>query len=94
MTSSSPLPFPPELQAPGTDASPYEAVAAVADLPPGAMLRISRGDLDVLIVHSEAGIVAIEDRCPHMAAPLSVGSAGGLHPPLPAAPRIVRPARR
>jgi 3-phenylpropionate/trans-cinnamate dioxygenase ferredoxin subunit len=84
MTSSSPLPFPPELQAPGTDASPYAAVAAVADIPPGTMLRISWGDLDVLIAHSEAGIAAIEDRCPHMAAPFSVGRLEGciLHCPL------------
>jgi nitrite reductase/ring-hydroxylating ferredoxin subunit len=84
MTSSSPQPFPPELQAPGTMASPYEAVAEEADVPPGTMLRISRGDVDVLIVHSEAGVAAIEDRCPHMSAPFSVGRLEGcvLHCPL------------
>jgi nitrite reductase/ring-hydroxylating ferredoxin subunit len=48
------------------------------------MLRISRGDLDVLIVHCEAGIAATEDRCPHMSAPLSEGRLEGclVHCPL------------
>jgi nitrite reductase/ring-hydroxylating ferredoxin subunit len=84
MTSPNPQPFPPELQATGTSASPYEPVAAVSHIPPGTMLRISRGDLDLLIVHSEAGVAAVEDRCPHMAAPLSVGRLEGcvLHCPL------------
>jgi nitrite reductase/ring-hydroxylating ferredoxin subunit len=41
------------------------------------MLRVSRGDLDVLIANSGAGLVAIEDRCPHMSAPLSVGRLEG-----------------
>ncbi len=84
MTSPGPQPFPPGLQAPGTSASPYEDVAALADVPPGTMLRVTRGDLDVIIVHSEAGVAAIEDRCPHMAAPLSVGRLEGclIHCPL------------
>ena len=84
MTSPVALPFPPALQAPGTAGAPFEAVASLADLPPGSMLRITRGDLDVLVVHSEAGLVAIEDRCPHMAAPLSVGRLEGclVHCPL------------
>jgi nitrite reductase/ring-hydroxylating ferredoxin subunit len=53
-------------------------------LPPGTMRRISRSDLDVLLVHCEAGIVATEDRCPHMAAPLSEGRLEGcvVHCPL------------
>ncbi len=56
----------------------------MADVPPGTMLRITRGDLDVLIVHGEAGVAAIEDRCPHMAAPFSVGRLEGclIHCPL------------
>jgi 3-phenylpropionate/trans-cinnamate dioxygenase ferredoxin subunit len=84
MTSPAPLPFPAALQAPGTAGAPFEALATLADLPPGAMLRVSRGDLDVLIVHSEAGIAATEDRCPHMAAPLSAGHLEGcvVHCPL------------
>ena len=84
MTPPSPLAFPARLRAPGTTDAPYEALAALADLPPGALLRVSRGDLDILIAHTEAGLLAIEDRCPHMAAPLSVGRLEGciLHCPL------------
>jgi nitrite reductase/ring-hydroxylating ferredoxin subunit len=84
MTPPRPLAFPARLRAPGTADAPYEALVALADLPPGALLRVSRGDLDILIAHSEAGLLAIEDRCPHMAAPLSVGRLEGciLHCPL------------
>jgi naphthalene 1,2-dioxygenase system ferredoxin subunit len=48
-----------------------------ADLPPGSLRRVTRDDLDVLLAHTEAGIVAVEDRCPHMAAPLSIGTLEG-----------------
>ena len=71
------LPFPRELLAPGTRDAPFQAVADLADLPPGRMLRVSRGDLDLLIANTDAGLVAIDDRCPHMAAPLSVGRLEG-----------------
>ncbi|HET7027952.1 MAG TPA: Rieske 2Fe-2S domain-containing protein, partial [Candidatus Limnocylindrales bacterium] len=46
-------------------------------LPPGAMRRVSRGDLDVLLAHTSEGIAAVDDRCPHMSAPLSLGSLDG-----------------
>jgi 3-phenylpropionate/trans-cinnamate dioxygenase ferredoxin subunit len=84
MTSPAPLAFPAALRAPGTAEAPFEVVADLDTLPAGAMLRISRGDLDVLLVHSDEGIAAIEDRCPHMAAPFSVGHLDGcvLHCPL------------
>jgi len=49
----------------------------VADLPIGAMRRVTNGDLDVLLAHTVDGIVATEDRCPHMSAPLSVGELDG-----------------
>ena len=68
---------PPALAAPGTAGAPFVAVLPVADLPPGAMLRVSRGDLDLLLAHVPAGLLATEDRCPHMAAPLSMGSLDG-----------------
>ena len=71
------LPFPPELQAAGTHDAVFEAAVALADLPQGSMRRITRGDLDLLIAHTEAGIVAIDDRCPHMSAPFSVGRLEG-----------------
>jgi 3-phenylpropionate/trans-cinnamate dioxygenase ferredoxin subunit len=68
-----PLAYPPQLQAVGTEGRPFEPVLEIGDLPPGAMCRISRGDLDVLLAHTARGIVATDDRCPHMSAPLSIG---------------------
>ena len=68
-----PLDYRRELQAPGTKHAPYEAVLQVAELPLGAMRRVTRGDLDILLANTPAGIVATDDRCPHMSAPLSVG---------------------
>ena len=72
-----PAPFPPELLAPGVDAEPspgaWLAVLDAAELPAGAMRRVSRDDLDVLLAHTPDGIVATDDRCPHMSAPLSIG---------------------
>ncbi len=75
-----PAPYPGQLQAPGTSAdagASFEPLLATADLPPGSMRRVTRGDLDVLLAHPPAGIVAVDDRCPHMAAPLSLGELDG-----------------
>ena len=77
MTTPAPLVFPSTLQAAGTADGPYEPLARVDELPPGAMRRVTIGDLDVLLAHTEEGIAAIEDRCPHMAAPLSSGQLDG-----------------
>ncbi len=77
MTTPALLPFPPVLRVPGAAAAPWVRLAAVADLPPGALLRVSRGDLDLLLAHTAAGIAVVEDRCPHMAAPLSIGRLDG-----------------
>ena len=41
------------------------------------MRRVTDGDLDVLVAHTPAGIVAVDDRCPHMSAPLSIGDLEG-----------------
>ncbi len=68
-----PAPFRPELLAPGVDPGAWQPVLAVADLPAGTLRRVSRGDLDVLLAHTPDGIVATDDRCPHMSAPLSIG---------------------
>ena len=65
------------LLAPGASGAPWTRVAALADVPPGRLLRVTRGDLDVLVAHAEAGLVAIDDRCPHMGAPLSIGRLDG-----------------
>ena len=72
------LPFPPALlalRAPATRA--FRATIPAADLPPGAMRRVTFGDLDVLLAHTDLGIVAVDDRCPHMSAPLSIGELDG-----------------
>ena len=71
------MPIPPGLVAPGTDGAPFQAVASLAELPPGALLRVTRGDLDVLVAHTDAGLVATDDRCAHMSAPLSLGALDG-----------------
>ena len=70
-------PYPAHLQAPGTAGAAFEAVLDVGDLPAGSMRRVTRGDLDVLLAHTSAGIVASDDRCPHMSAPLSIGELDG-----------------
>ena len=72
-----PAPFRPRLQAAGTADAPFHSVLSVDDLPVGSMRRVSRGDLDVLLVHTDRGVFATEDRCPHMSAPLSIGILDG-----------------
>jgi ribosomal-protein-alanine N-acetyltransferase len=68
---------PPELRASGTRAAPFVEIAAVADLARGTMRRVTRADLDLLVAWIDDGIVVTDDRCPHMAAPLSVGELAG-----------------
>jgi len=68
---------PRELRAPGTRAAPYVEIAAIADLAPGTMHRVTRADLDLLVAWVDDGIVVTDDRCPHMAAPLSIGELAG-----------------
>jgi nitrite reductase/ring-hydroxylating ferredoxin subunit len=65
--------FPPRLQAVGTVDAPYRRMLSVAELPVGSMRRVTVGELDVLLVNTEKGVFATDDRCPHMSAPLSVG---------------------
>ena len=68
-----PAPYPAHLRAIGTAGEAFEAVLDVGDLPAGTMRRVTRGELDVLLAHTTEGIVATDDRCPHMSAPLSIG---------------------
>ncbi len=84
MNPARPLPFPPALQAPGTAGTSFTATVPLSELPAGSMRRFTHGDLDVLLVHSDAGIAAVDDRCPHMSAPFSAGQLEGcvLHCPL------------
>jgi len=72
-----PLAHRPELTAPGTANAPFVDALALEDLPPGALRRVTFGDLDVLLAHTPAGLVAVADRCPHMSAPLSLGELDG-----------------
>jgi 3-phenylpropionate/trans-cinnamate dioxygenase ferredoxin subunit len=69
--------YPTHLQAIGTTDAPFQAVADVADMPPGTLRRVSTGELDILLAHTSDGIVATDDRCPHMSAPLSIGDLDG-----------------
>ncbi|MFM2106604.1 MAG: hypothetical protein RL338_1636 [Chloroflexota bacterium] len=70
-------PFPAGLEASGSAGAPWRSLATVAELPPGTMRRATVGDLDLLLVHDEDGLLATDDRCPHMAAPLSIGELEG-----------------
>jgi 3-phenylpropionate/trans-cinnamate dioxygenase ferredoxin subunit len=70
-------PFPQELTASGTAGVDFVPLLAAAELAPGAMRRVTRGDLDVLLANTPDGIVAVDDRCPHMSAPLSLGELDG-----------------
>ena len=71
------LSFPPRLRANGADSAPFAEVLGVEELPPGTMRRVTIGDLDVLLAHTSSGVAAVDDRCPHMAAPLSLGELDG-----------------
>lgn len=71
------LAFPPALLAPGAAGATFRAALPLADLPPGLLRRITFGDTDVLLAHTTSGITAVDDRCPHMAAPLSLGELDG-----------------
>jgi nitrite reductase/ring-hydroxylating ferredoxin subunit len=66
-------PIPDGLVAIGARVAPYRAALAVAELPEGSLRRVTFGDLDVLLAYTANGIAAVDDRCPHMSAPLSIG---------------------
>jgi nitrite reductase/ring-hydroxylating ferredoxin subunit len=70
-------PIPRRLTAIGAGAAAFEATFRADELPPGEMRRVTFGDLDVLVANTSKGIVAIDDRCPHMSAPLSIGELDG-----------------
>ena len=66
-------PIPRGLTAIGAAEAEFAPALRVDLLPRGEMRRVTFGDLDVLLAHTAAGIVAVDDRCPHMSAPLSLG---------------------
>ncbi len=67
------MPIPAGLAAPGTADRPFVRLWPAAELEPGQMRRFTSGDLDVLVAHTPLGLCVTDDRCPHMAAPLSLG---------------------
>ena len=52
-------------------------IGPLTELAPGQMRRVTRAGLDLLVAWTAAGIVVTDDRCPHMAAPLSIGVLAG-----------------
>jgi nitrite reductase/ring-hydroxylating ferredoxin subunit len=70
-------PIPPGLTAAGAGAAPFVPALAASELAVGEMRRVTFDDLDVLLAWGSDGIVAIDDRCPHMSAPLSIGKLDG-----------------
>ena len=68
---------PRELWASGTRAAPFVQVAPIAELTPGSMRRVTLAGMDLLVAWTTDGIVVTDDRCPHMAAPLSIGNLDG-----------------
>ena len=66
--------FPASLRAPGTAHGEFQRIAALSELPAGSMRRVTHTDLDLLVAHTPEGICVIDDRCPHMSAPLSLGT--------------------
>lgn len=77
MIAARPASTPDGLAAPGSADASFRDALALEDLPVGAMRRVTYGDVDVLIAHVESGILATDDRCPHMSAPLSLGALEG-----------------
>ena len=70
-------PIPRGLTAIGAGSASFVPALSVAELGPGEMRRVTFGDLDVLLANTTSGILAIDDRCPHMSAPLSLGQLDG-----------------
>lgn len=70
-------PIPPGLTVWCADEAPFSPAVGVGELPEGGMRRVTFGDLDILVAHTSDGLVAIDDRCPHMSAPLSIGELEG-----------------
>ena len=70
-------PIPPGLLASGAEEAAFKPALGVGELAAGEMARATFGDLDVLVAFTPDGLVAIDDRCPHMSAPLSIGELEG-----------------
>jgi len=71
------LQIPAGLEAAGAASGEWRRLAVADDLPPGSLTRFTFGDLDLLLAHTPNGLCLTDDRCPHMAAPLSLGTLDG-----------------
>jgi len=71
------LAFPPALRVHGSRHAAFVPLVAAAEVPAGTMRRVTIGELDLLVARTPEGIVVVDDRCPHMSAPLSLGSLDG-----------------
>ena len=94
MTSPGPLLFPAILQAPGTADAPFEPSWPLADLPPGAMRRVTRGRPRCPPRAQRGGHRRHRGPLPAHVGAAQRGRAGGLRRPLPAPSRRLRPPRR
>ncbi len=77
MTATRPFPYPSRLEVSGVADASHRPLLAAEELPTGEARRIAVDDLDLLVAHLPEGIVVVDDRCPHMAAPLSIGRLEG-----------------
>jgi nitrite reductase/ring-hydroxylating ferredoxin subunit len=79
MASTDPAiaPIPRGLTAIGARDAAFEPALRADELNAGEMRRVTFDDLDILVAWADDGIVAIDDRCPHMSAPLSLGVLDG-----------------
>lgn len=69
--------IPAGLVAIGAADAPFVPALDAAELAHGTMRRVTFGELDILLANTSDGLVAVDDRCPHMSAPLSIGSLEG-----------------
>jgi nitrite reductase/ring-hydroxylating ferredoxin subunit len=68
------MPIPDGLLAAGAQGGDWQPLVAAAEQPAGSLRRFTFGDLDLLLAHTARGLCLTDDRCPHMSAPLSLGT--------------------
>jgi nitrite reductase/ring-hydroxylating ferredoxin subunit len=66
--------IPEGLAAPGAADGNWHQLIGVNQQPMGEVRRFTFGDTDLLLAHTSRGLCLTDDRCPHMAAPLSLGT--------------------
>jgi nitrite reductase/ring-hydroxylating ferredoxin subunit len=68
------MPIPDGLTAAGTDTGVWKPLGPAENQPAGSLRRFTFGDVDLLLAHTASGLCLTDDRCPHMSAPLSIGT--------------------